>query len=56
TVQASVNEFAALLEQLTQHPERVDEACDRVMAARDQHTWAARVEELVTALAAVDQR
>ena len=56
TVQASVDEFAALLEQLTQHPERVDAARDRVMAARDQHTWAARVEELVTALAAVDQR
>jgi len=56
TVKASVVEFAALLEQLTQHPERVDAARDRVMAARDQHTWAARVEELVAALAAVDQR
>ena len=56
TVKASVDEFATLLEQLTRHPEQVDAAFDRVMAARDQHTWSARVEELATALAAVDRR
>ena len=56
TVKASVEEFTALLEQLTQHPERINATRDRVMAARGQHTWPARVEELATALAAVDQR
>lgn len=49
-------EIAAVLRRLSDHPEEVAAAHDRVMTNRDRHTWNARVEELCDALAAVDGR
>ncbi|QQY15888.1 glycosyltransferase [Cutibacterium avidum] len=56
TVKASVDEFVTLLTDLVEHPDHVESARDNVMAARDQHTWPARVEQLADVLAAVDRR
>jgi glycosyltransferase involved in cell wall biosynthesis len=49
-------EIAGVLRRLVAHPEEVTAAHQRVMAARDQHTWDARVTQLAGTLASVDRR
>lgn len=46
-------EFEQLLQRLSDHPEELAEARQRVLAARENHTWEARAREVVEVLRAV---
>ena len=48
--------FAELLSELDAHPEMITAARDRVLAVRDEHSWAGRVREVARVLGEVDVR
>ncbi|MGA4506762.1 glycosyltransferase [Propionibacteriaceae bacterium G1746] len=48
--------FAELLRELVAHPQLVSRARDKVLAVRDDHSWAARVREVARVLGEVDVR
>ncbi|MGA4670826.1 glycosyl transferase [Propionibacteriaceae bacterium Y1923] len=56
TVPYSRGAFAELLTELDARPELVDQARARVLAVRDEHSWAGRVTEVARVLGEVDVR
>lgn len=48
--------FVELLADLDAHPEKITQARDRVLAIRDEHSWAGRVREVAQVLGELDQR
>ncbi len=56
TVPDTAESLADTLSGLSAHPERVEEARQRVMAVRDAHSWAGRVEDLAAVMAEADRR
>lgn len=56
TVPYSRSAFTELLTRLDEQPELVDQARERVLAVRDEHSWAGRVAEVARVLGRVDVR
>lgn len=48
--------FSELLGELDAHPELIDQARERVLAVREDHSWAGRVREITRVLGEVDVR